>query len=126
LLEIGTWGTKWKKIIDKTDEWVAQRWANAKIDRQRKYFIAQTNSKHFQGKYGRLQFGNVYTCHDFFQIMRKFEAVNSRTLFHKFIERFVDKRVGNCWQLAINRIHETQKTTLCNSKQANLGATRIK
>ncbi len=112
--------------MTKKNEWVAWWWANAKIDRQGKYFIVQTNSKHFQGKYGRLQFCNVYTCHEFLQRMRKFEMVNSRTLFHKLIERFVDRRVGNPWQLAINRIHETQKTTLCNSRQANLGATRIK
>jgi hypothetical protein len=34
LLEIRTWGTKWKKIIDKTNEWVAWRWANAKVDKE--------------------------------------------------------------------------------------------
>jgi hypothetical protein len=111
-----TWGTKWKRVIDKTDEWVAWRWANAKIDRQRKHFIIQTNSKHFQGKYGRLQYGNVYTCHEFLPRMRKFEMVNSKTHFHKLIERFVDRRVGNPWELAINKIHETQNTTLCNSR----------
>jgi hypothetical protein len=34
LLEIRTWGTKWKITIDKIDEWVAWRWANAKIDKE--------------------------------------------------------------------------------------------
>jgi hypothetical protein len=34
LLEIRTWGTEWKKQIDKTNEWEAWRWANAKIDKE--------------------------------------------------------------------------------------------
>jgi hypothetical protein len=34
LFKIKTWGTKWKKVIDKIDEWVAWRWANAKIDKE--------------------------------------------------------------------------------------------
>jgi hypothetical protein len=29
LLKIKTWGTKWKRVVDKTDEWAAWRWANA-------------------------------------------------------------------------------------------------
>jgi len=34
LLEIKTWGSKWKKQIDKTNEWAAWRWVNAKIDKE--------------------------------------------------------------------------------------------
>jgi hypothetical protein len=34
LLEIKTWGIKWKKLIDKTNEWLAWQWANAKIDKE--------------------------------------------------------------------------------------------
>jgi len=34
LLEIKTWGTKWKGVINKTNEWVALRWANAKVDNE--------------------------------------------------------------------------------------------
>ncbi len=34
LFKIKTWGTKWKKVIDKIDEWAAWRWANAKIDKE--------------------------------------------------------------------------------------------
>jgi hypothetical protein len=34
LLEIRTWGTKWKGIIDKTNEWATWWWANAKIDKE--------------------------------------------------------------------------------------------
>jgi hypothetical protein len=34
LLKIRTWGTKWKKVIDKIDEWASWQWANAKIDKE--------------------------------------------------------------------------------------------
>jgi hypothetical protein len=34
LLKIKTWGTKWKRVIDKITEWATWLWANAKIDRQ--------------------------------------------------------------------------------------------
>jgi hypothetical protein len=33
LFEIRTWGTKWKMVINKTNEWVAWRWANATINK---------------------------------------------------------------------------------------------
>jgi hypothetical protein len=36
-------------------------------NRQRKFCIVQTNCKHFQGGYKRLQLGDVYTCHGFFE-----------------------------------------------------------
>ncbi len=58
--------------------------------------------------------------------MHKFEETNSRTFFHKFIQRFVDKGFSNPCEFAINRIFETPKTTLCNSKQANLVTTGFK
>jgi hypothetical protein len=34
LFEIKTWGTKWKRVIDKTNEWAAWRWANVKINKE--------------------------------------------------------------------------------------------
>jgi hypothetical protein len=34
-------------------------------DRQRKSCIIETNYKHFEGGYGRLPLGDVYTCHEF-------------------------------------------------------------
>jgi hypothetical protein len=34
LLKIKTWGTKWKRVINKTMEWVAWQWANAKMDKE--------------------------------------------------------------------------------------------
>jgi hypothetical protein len=52
-------------------------------DRQRKFCIAQTNYTHFQGGYGSLQLGDVYTCHGFLQRTHKLEEANSKTLFHK-------------------------------------------
>jgi len=46
--------------------------------------------------------------------------------FNKLLEQFVNKGLGNAWQFVVNIIHEIQKMTICNSKQVNLGATRIK
>jgi hypothetical protein len=66
----------------------------------------------------RLQLGNVYTCNGL-------EKANSRAFFHTLIERFVNRRFGNPWQLPINKIHETPMITLCNFKQASLSATKI-
>ncbi len=34
LLEIRTWGSKWKKKINKTNEWPTWQWVNAKIDKK--------------------------------------------------------------------------------------------
>jgi hypothetical protein len=34
LLEIKTWGIKWKKTIDKTNEWAAWRRVNVKINKE--------------------------------------------------------------------------------------------
>jgi hypothetical protein len=58
--------------------------------------------------------------------MCKFEKAHSKTLFHKFIQRFVNRGLSNPWKPAINRVFENQKMTICNSKQANLVATRFK
>ncbi len=80
--------------IDKINEWATWWWANAKIDRK-KFCITETNCKYFEGGYGRLQLGDVYTCHGFLQRTCKFEEAYSKIFFHKFIQRFVDKRIGN-------------------------------
>jgi hypothetical protein len=64
LLKIKTCGSKWKKQIDKTNDWAAWQWVNPKIDKKKSY-IAQTNCKHFQGGYGRLPSNDVDTCHGF-------------------------------------------------------------
>jgi hypothetical protein len=41
-LEIRTWGTKWKRTIDKTNELVAWQWANVKIDKESLALLKQT------------------------------------------------------------------------------------
>jgi hypothetical protein len=58
--------------------------------------------------------------------MYEFEKVDSITFFNKLIKQFLHKGFGNPWQLVINKIHETQKMTICNSMQVSLGATIIK
>jgi hypothetical protein len=52
--------------------------------KQRKSCIVQTNYKYFQGGYGKLQLGNVYTCHGFFQKMSVFEKVDSRIFLQTY------------------------------------------
>jgi hypothetical protein len=76
-------------------------------NRQRKFCISQTNYKHFEGGYGRLPLGNVYTCHGFLPKTCKFQKIDSKTFFHKLIKGFVNEGFGNPWQLPINRIYET-------------------
>jgi hypothetical protein len=51
-----------------------------------------------------------------FSKMCEFEEIDSKTFFQKLTKQFIKKRFGNLWQLAINKIHETQKTILWNSK----------
>ncbi len=55
-------------------------------NRQKKSCIAQTYCKYFEGGYGRLQLGNLYRCHGFFQKMREFEEADSRTFLYKLVE----------------------------------------
>ncbi len=56
LLENITWGTKWKRAIEKTNEWATWWRANAKIDKK-KSCIIQINYKHFQRGYEGLYIG---------------------------------------------------------------------
>jgi hypothetical protein len=60
---------------------------------------------------------------DFFKERVKFEKIVSKTFFYKPLEQFVDRRCGNAWQLTLNKVHETSKTIICNSKIMSLGAT---
>ncbi len=55
IMEKGNWQNKWMgdMVMGKCQ------------DRQRKFCIIETNYKHFQGGYGRLQLGDVYTCLEF-------------------------------------------------------------
>ncbi len=49
--------------------------------KQRMFCITQKNYKHFEGRYGKLPLGDVYTCHGFFQIMHEFEKPILKHLF---------------------------------------------
>ncbi len=42
LFEIKTWGIEWKRVIDKTMEWAAWWWANAKMDKKSLSIMRQT------------------------------------------------------------------------------------
>ncbi len=80
---------------------------NVKIDKE-SFALFKENCKHTKGGYGWLPLGDVYTCHGIFSRMRKFKKVNSKTIIHKFIARFVDGGLGFPWQPPINRNYETQ------------------
>ncbi len=112
LLKIRAWGTKWKRAIDKTNEWVAWWWANAKINKESLALLKQTTniSKEDREDYNWAMFTHAM---DFF---KEWLSLKRMTEFHKRIEQFVDKEFGNTCQLAINKNHETSKTTLCNSR----------
>ncbi len=60
------------------------QWANAKIDKK-KSCIAQIDCTHFQGKYGRLQFDNVYTCHGILQRMVNMKKLIPKHFFYKLV-----------------------------------------
>jgi hypothetical protein len=53
LLEIRTWGTKWKKGFWQ-NIWMGSMAMGKCEDRQRNFYIVQTNYKHFERGYGRL------------------------------------------------------------------------
>jgi hypothetical protein len=59
---------------------------------------------------------------DFFKKRANLKKPISKAFFHKLTKQFVDKGLGNLWEFVINKIHETLMMTLCNSKQASLGA----
>jgi len=125
LFEIKTWGTKWKRVINKTDEWAAWRWANAKIDKENLSLLKQIVhiSKENMEDYNLAMFTRAI---DFFKEHMNLKDMILEHFFTKLTEQFINIRLGNPLQLAINKIHETQKTILCNSRQAGLGATRTK
>ncbi len=61
----------------------------------KKSCIAQTNHKYFQGGFGRLQLGNVYTFHGFLQRTHESKEVDYIIFFYKLVRQFVDRGFGN-------------------------------
>jgi hypothetical protein len=53
---------------------------------------------------------------DFFKERANLKKLISKTFFHKLTEQFINKGLGNLWEFAINKIHETLTMILCNSK----------
>ncbi len=64
-------------------------------DRQKNSCITKTNCKHSKGGYGRLQLGDVYTCHGFFQRTHEFKEANFKIFFHKLIQWFINRGIDN-------------------------------
>jgi hypothetical protein len=106
LLEIRTWGTKWKRVIDKTYEWAAWQWVNAKINKESLALLKQTIhiSKENMGDYNLAMFTHAMD----YSKNGEYEKSDSKTFFYKLVEQFVERGFGNTWQLVVNRIHETQ------------------
>jgi len=57
--------------------------------------------------------------------MCEFKKTNSKAFFHQLTQQFVNIKLGNTYELVMQIIHETMMMILCNSRQANLGATKI-
>ncbi len=65
---------------------------------QRESFHNETKCKHFQGWYGGLQFGNVYTCNGFFQKTCKFRKPIPKNFFTSLLNKLLTKdllKIGN-------------------------------
>ncbi len=90
-------------------------------DGQIKYFYNETKCEHFQGWYGGLQFGNVYTCNGVFQKTYQFKEVDFKAFFHKLIKRFINRGIVNTWEFVIHTIHES----LMNFMQLHVGQPRF-
>ncbi len=85
-------------------------------DGQINSFYNETNCEHYQGWYGGVPFGNVYTCNGLFHKMCEFKEANNRAFFHKLIEQFINRKIANTWEFAIHKIHEFSTMTLYNSR----------
>jgi len=62
---------------------------------KKKFFTTKTNCKHSKGGYGRLQLSNVYTRHGFFQRTHEFKEADSKIVFHKLTQWFINKGIDN-------------------------------
>ncbi len=60
---------------------------------------------------------------DFFKERVSLKKSILEKIIYKPLEQFVDRRFGNIWQLALNKVHENLKTIVCKSKIVSLGAT---
>jgi hypothetical protein len=76
-------------------------------------------SKEYMKDYNSAMFRNAT---DFFKEYASLKK-SFPEYFYKPPKQIVDRRFGNAWQLALNRVHEISKTNVCNSKIVNLGAT---
>ncbi len=94
-MEKKNWQNKWmgNMAMGECEDW------------QRKSYIVQTNCKHYEGGYGKLPLGDVYTCLGFLARISKFEKVDSITFFYELI---VNEGFGNPWEPPLNIIYGTQ------------------
>jgi hypothetical protein len=87
-MEKGNWENRW------TGNTMMDKWE----DKQRKYCIIETKCKHSEGRYGRLQLGNVYTCNGFLQRMCEFEIVDSKKQFISLFNDLLTEKLATIYQ----------------------------
>jgi len=79
------WGLEWKKT-NWQNKWMGDMVKGECKNWQRKSYITQTNYKHYEGGYGRLPLGDVYTWHGFLSRTCKFEKIDSITFFTSLLK----------------------------------------
>jgi hypothetical protein len=122
LFKIRTWGTKWKRVVNKTVEWVAWRWANAKVDKKSISVRRQSVNifKEDMEDYNLVMFTHAM---DFFKEHVSLKRSILEHFFTNLLNNFSTKDLLTLG--IIHKSHESLTTTLCNFKYANFGSTRI-
>ncbi len=88
-------------------------------DGQKKSFYNETNCEHFQGWYGGLQFGIIYTCNGLLQRMWEFEGAGSRAFFKSLLNNLSIKDLLTLGNLLFTKfINPWRQVYVTPSRQA--------
>ncbi len=104
LLEIGTWGTKWKRQIDETTKWVAWRWVNVKIDSLALLKENVNILKEDMEDYHWVMFTHAM---EFFQERTSLKKSIPKHFFTSLLQDLLIEDLGFPWQPPTNKIYET-------------------
>jgi hypothetical protein len=115
LLKIRTWGIEWKKVIDKTVEWVAWRWVNAKMDKKSLSIMKQNVniSKDDMEDYNLAMFTHAM---EFFKEHVSLKKLILEYFFTSLLNDLSTEDLINIWEFTTHRIHESSTMTLHNSR----------
>ncbi len=108
LLEIKTWGTKWKKQIDKTNEWATWRLANVKIDKENLTLLKQIVNilKEYMEDYHQVMFTHAM---DFFQERASLKKPIPKHLFTSLLRDLSTKDLVTLGNLISTKFMEPNK-----------------